>query len=149
MFEIQIETTGKLNQKDLNDISALDAIETIYNYPEDIVVFKFGALTFSAFLSIDISDSWFDILGLMRNLENDKTNFDLQFPSQTFWHYWTFKTVDQDYWEIEAHWSTDNRHKITVAKSILQKEWQTLITKVESDLKKQHYQLESFREYAN
>jgi len=148
MFEIKIETIGKLNKRDKEDFSAIDAIETIYNFPEDKVVFKWGKIEFTAFLSGDISDSWFDILGLMRNLNSEKKEFSMQFPSQTFWYYWEFKEVEKGFWQIEAFWSFEKKKKIKVAKDILKKEFQKLIKMVESDLKKQNYILEEFREYS-
>jgi hypothetical protein len=147
MFEIKIEIAGKLNTKDKEDLSASEAIETIYNFPEDKVIFIWEDVEFTAFLSGDISDSWFDILGLMGNLNSSKTKFNLQFPSQSFWHYWKFKEFSKDIWEIEALWSFEEKKKIKVAKGVFQKEFQKLITRVESDLKSQKYIIENFREY--
>ncbi|MFK8102324.1 MAG: hypothetical protein AB8G15_07365 [Saprospiraceae bacterium] len=148
MFEIEIEHTGKLNKREKEDRFATDAIETIYNFPEDKVIFKWAELEFIAFLAGDISDSWFDILGLMRNLEREPEHFHMQFPSQTFWHHWEFKATEKAYWEIEADWSLDELKKITVAKAVFKKEFQKLIDRVETDLQKQNYILSTFREYA-
>lgn len=147
MFEIRLEITGKLNPKDDEDESASEALQTIYPFPEDKVIFKFGDIEFRAFLSIDIGDSWSDILDLMGDFQSNKKTFDIQFPSQTFWHYWKFTEVEGDKWEIEAFWSMDSKKKIIVKKDIIQAEFQRLFDKVESDLKRQGYDLFEFREY--
>ena len=144
MFEIRIETIGKLNKRE-DDSFVIDAIETIYNFPEDKVIFKWDEIEFSAFLAGDISDSWFDILGLMRNLKSEKKEFHMQFPSQSFWHLWEFKEVEKDFWEIEA---ISEKKKIKVSKEVFKKEFQKLIIMVESDLQKQNYILEEFKEYS-
>lgn len=149
MFKIRIETTRKLNPKDDEDESASEALETIYHFTEDKVIFKFGDIEFRAFLNGDISDSWSDILDLMEGLKRKPKALDIQFPSQSFWHYWKFIEVKADEWEIEAFWSMDSQKKIVVKKDIVQAEFQRLVDRVESDLKCQGYDLFEFREYQN
>ena len=148
MFQVIINTTGQLKAKDIKDTSAIDAIETIYNFHGDEVIFQWGDIQFVASLHSDISDSWFDIIGLMKNLKSKKSEFTMQFPSQGFWHYWEFKEVEKHFWEIEAFWSHHEKAKIKVEKTIFQQEFQKLISKVETDLKAQDYKLEEFREYS-
>jgi len=149
MFEIIIEAKGKFNQKDFEDTAAIEAIETIYNFTDDnIVIFKWGELEFIASLKYDISDSWLGIIRLMENLKSDKKEFDMQFPSQTFWHYWKFQEVEKDYWEMEAFWSHEKQNKIKVLKNVVENEFQKLINQVESDLIKQGYLLHELREYS-
>jgi len=148
MFQVDIYTTGKLNKLDIEDKTALGAIETIYNYGEDEVIFKFDDdIGFSAWLSGDISDSWFDIINLMKDLESSKNEFSMQFPSQTFWHYWEFKEIDGSKWEIRIYWGHNEKKTFRVQKGIFKKEFNKIIVRIESDLKKQGYKLSDFREY--
>jgi len=99
MFQIRIESNGRLNEKDEKDESAIESIETIYK-PEDRVVFRWDDIDFNASFKYDVSDSWRDIINLKRNLSSELKEFDIQFPSQSFWHYWTFKEIEGDRWEI-------------------------------------------------
>ena len=98
-------------------------------------------------LSGDISDSWFDIINLMKDLESSKNEFSMQFPSQTFWHYWEFKEIDDSKWEIRIYWGHNEKKTFRVQKGIFKKEFNKIIVRVESDLKKQGYKLSDFREY--
>lgn len=148
MFQIKIETIGKLSKKDIKDESAIEAIENIYS-PEDRIIFKWGDVDFIASLKYDISDSWRDIIQLRTNLSSDQKVFNIQFPTQSFWHYWTFKEVENDKWEIEAFWSHEKRKKIEVEKNLFASEFEKLINMVESDLKNQGYDLYEFIEYQN
>ncbi len=148
MFQIKIETNGILKEKDNNDESAIEAIETIYNL-EDKVIFKWNDVNFIASLKYDISDSWRDIINLRRNLNGEQKEFSIQFPSQSFWHYWTSNEIEGDKWEIEAFWSNEKRKKIKVEKNLFESEFQRLIDKVESDLKSQGYDKFDFIEYQN
>jgi len=147
MFEIEIIRTGNLNRKDANEInSAIDAIETIYS-PEDKVNFKFGAVEFTALLSGDISDSWRDIIRLTEELKSNLKEINIQFPSQTFWHFWELKEVENDLWEVTAFWETDRKKTITVSKKIFQIEFQKLVKTIEADLENQKYDKFEFNEY--
>ncbi len=147
MFRIRIQKNGNLNTRDEESTSANDAIETIYNF-EDEVFFEFGDVEFIALLSGDISDSWLDILGLIEDLKSDSKNIKMQFPSQSFWHYWELNEIENNVWEIEAFLSHDKKKKITINKEIFQAEFQKLIDVVESDLINQGYDLFKFIEYS-
>lgn len=147
MFRIKIDTKGKLNERDLEDESAIAAIETVYNFPEDKVIFQWDNMDFIAYLSGNISDSWRDILYLMEDLKSGQKEISIQFPSQSFWYYWKFKEIENNKWEIEALWGKENQKKIKVEKVHFKKEFQKLIDFVETDLKKKGYDLFDFPEY--
>lgn len=147
MFKIEINISENRNERDDEETtSAIDAIETIY-HKEDIVIFKWGEIDFSALIVGDISDSWRDIIKLSQDLKSNLKEISIQFPSQTFWQYWTFKETEESSWEVEVFWSADKQKKIKVKKERFQKEIQKLITLIESDLIKQGYDLFKFQEY--
>ena len=83
----------------------------------------------------------------MQDLKSNKKEFEIQFPSQSFWHLWKFKEFEKSKYEIEAFWGFENTKKIKVEKSVIRSEITKLIESVEADLKKQNYQIENLEEY--
>lgn len=150
MFKIRVEKIGSLNERDLEEsTSASDAIETIYNFPDDKVIFEWDDIEFTAFLSGDISDSWLDIIRLMEDLKSDLKNIEMQFPSQSFWYFWELNECEKGVWEIESNRSSRKQKKIKVSKDIFRAEFQKLINIVEFDLDQQGYDKFKFRAYQN
>ncbi|MEO1516624.1 MAG: hypothetical protein AAFV95_16475 [Bacteroidota bacterium] len=132
---------------DPQDETAIGAIETIYNFPDDQVLFQWPDTSFSAFLSGDISDSWRDIKQLLSDLESGRKEVNIQFPSQTFWHYWQLREWEEEQWKVTALYGQDSQRKMTVKKDVFCAEFKKLVARVEADLQAQGYDLNALSEY--
>lgn len=140
MFTLHIKHINELRPKDMEDRTFSEAIESIYGN-DDEVIFHWGQVKVPVSIKWDISDSWFDMIDMMNDLKSGKTEFGMQWPSQSFFAFWAFREVDSLTWEITPKWDVEAKEPILVAKDIFQEEFNGLIKKVEADLIRQGYDI--------
>jgi|GEM_PF-3679433 len=142
MFNLQIRHIDKLQEKDFDDTTFSGAIESIYGN-DDILIINWNNIEVSASIKWDLSDSWFDIKKMIKDLESNKKEFGMQWPSQSFFVYWTFNEIDHLTWEIKTDWDFKTNKAIEVSKKIFLEEWKKTIKKIETDLINQGYSLQA------
>jgi len=126
-----------LNKKDENDLSMNDAIQTIYDYDEEIEL-TWGNEKVNLYVKGDVSVSWLDIIRMIENL-GSREDFYMHWPSESFWVTWKF-IVNGDSFKIETIGSK-NIPMIEVSKKQFISEWDSFIAKINKDLIKQGYDL--------
>lgn len=150
MFSIEVLDDFVLGEKDEEDISVSEAIESIYvEYTHDIVLNWNEHIT-RLDRKGDISEMYNDIIRMLNALtDRNKKSFSVSFLSSTFTAIWDF-VIDANMLNIKAKWITvsflddssgdsDNLYSLNIPIDIFISEWNKLLLILRNDLVKCGY----------
>jgi len=140
MFQIKF-ISGELLNYDPEDISINEAIQSIYDIDDEIVL-NWNGDEVCISLNYDIGESFSDILKMIDSLNSEETEYIMKWPSQTFWVTWNFKSINKSELQIEAFWNKTIKPIIRVNRYAFIKEWEKVVIKIKEDLKMQGYNIE-------
>lgn len=143
-FEVKIIKIGRLGSIDNEDTTYSEAIQSVYCY-EDVILMCFGDIEVKASMCMDVSDSYRDILGMVKFLESEEKEKIVYWPSQTFFAEWQLKQ-DKETVYIAFNWIDipgnseyieyikGNLNFMSFTRDIFLSQWKKLLHKIENDL---------------
>lgn len=161
MFKIEFNKTKKLGKIDPEDLSVSEAIWSIYLNYDDYIIITFGDYLIHLDKRGDISVMYNDIIYMLKNLNENKTEFLTSFLSSGFTAYWNFKK-EENLITITPQWFAVGLEKketklfienvreanipITLSIDVFMSEWHRLLESIKNDLLKTGYteELENF-----
>jgi hypothetical protein len=87
MFEILLNDNLKLGTFDPKDMTVSEAMFSIYDLENNIII-VWNDFSTSLNYKLDIGDSFSDIIQMLNSTKNKAKEFDVQFPSQSFFELW-------------------------------------------------------------
>ena len=145
IFKLEFNKESELLDFNSDDISYNCAIQSIYKLDEDVYIY-WNNEKIEISLKYDIGDSWLDIIGMLKNLNNeDIKKFNMEWPSSSFFAYWEFTQIDKSNIKIETNWDYKTDKYIIVPRKYFIEEWERLIEKIKKDLVNQGYDLKKLK----